>query len=307
MLAKPSVPRGVLWTAIAVLVPTGVRWLIDAGGNGVPCVTYFPAILLAALLLDWRYGAATAVLSGIVVNRFLRAEPLQFDDPRALLIMAMYAVTCAILIYVAAVMRRLVRDQAEAATREAVLNLELLHRVKNMLATVSSIATMTVRHSDPEDFIDAFSGRIAALSRASELLASGKEVHCDIRRLVETAIGPFRNDRNFMVEGPDSELPRESCVPLSLALYELCTNASKYGALSVPGGRVRLEWTATEGERATIRWREEGGPPVSGTRGTGMGSRLLRPQPGLAGVRHEFHPDGVRCDFEIEWIEPARS
>ncbi|WEK46806.1 MAG: sensor histidine kinase [Candidatus Andeanibacterium colombiense] len=301
LLAKPSLAHGMLWTGVAVAVPAGLRWVIDAGGVAdTPFVTFYPAILLAALLLGWRYGAVTAVLAGIVVNRVLRFEPLDFRAPGDLLVILLFALTCSILISVAAMVRRLVEDQAAAAEREAVLNLELLHRVKNMLATVNSLATMTARHSDPGDFIDAFGGRVAALSRASDLLTLGREVQCDIRRLIETAIVPFRTEENFKLGGPDGELPRETCVPLGLALYELCTNAAKYGALSVPEGQVLLDWELHGEDRTVIRWRELGGPPVPEQRNAGLGSRLLRAQTGLAAVRLEFPVDGVRCEFEID-------
>lgn len=301
MLSKPSLARGVLWTVIAVAAPTGLRWLIDSGGTtGTPFVTFYPAILLASLFLGWRYGIATAVLTGIVVNRFLRYKPLDFSLPSDVLIIALFALTCSIMIYIAAMVRRLLNDEAEAARREALLNVELLHRVKNMLATVSSIATMTVRHSDPTDFIDAFDGRIAALSRASELLAVGKEVQCEMGRLVGTAIEPFRTGGNIEVDGPDIELPRESCMPLSLALYELCTNATKYGALSVPDGIVKLAWDVGPEGRLQVAWREENGPPVPEKRRQGMGSRLLQAQTGLDAVRLEFWREGVSCEIEIK-------
>lgn len=301
MLEKPSLVRGVLWTVVAVLVPMGVRWLIDSGGTtGTPFVTFYPAILLISLFLGWRYGVATALLTGVTVNRFLRYQPLNFAEPSDLLVIVLFTLTCAILIYIAAMMRRLVLELDEAAHREAQLNLELLHRVKNMLATVNSIATMTARHSDPGEFIDSFGGRIAALSRAADLLAVGKEVQCEISRLVETAIGPFQTGGNFEIAGPDVELPRETCVPLSLALYELCNNAAKYGALSAPGGKVKLDWSIGDNGRLLVCWREQGGPPVPEQRTPGMGSRLLRPQPGLPAVRHEFWRDGVSCEIEIE-------
>ncbi|MBO9602460.1 MAG: DUF4118 domain-containing protein [Novosphingobium sp.] len=299
MLAKPSLARGLLWTAVALAVPTALRWVVNSGGpSETPYVTFYPAVLLASLFLGWRYGVATAVLTGILVNRVLRTVPLNYHNPPDLVVIGLFALTCAILIYIATMVRRLVQDQAEAAARETLLNLELLHRVKNMLATVSSLATMTARHSNADDFIDAFSGRIAALSRASDLLAAGREVQLDIARLVETAIVPFRADGNFEVVGPDVELPREVCVPLALALYELSTNAVKYGALSAPGGRVLLDWAPGAGNRTLVRWREEGGPPVSEVRHEGMGSRLLRSQPGLD-IRLRFPPDGVACEIEI--------
>jgi two-component sensor histidine kinase len=301
ILARITPLQGVGWTIVAVAVPTVLRLVLDQGQGGIPFMTYLPAILLAALFLGWRYATAVTILAWVFGSWLLRGGTVSpFENPPELVRISLFALTCLVLIYVAALVRRLVQELQEAAEREAKLNLELHHRVKNMLATVSSIATMTVRHSDPDDFIDAFNGRITALSRAGDLLAVGKEVQCDMGRLVETAIGPFQAEGNIEVEGPDVELPRESCMPLSLALYELCTNAAKYGALSVPDGAVKLAWEIVASGRLLVRWQEENGPPVAEKRAQGMGSRLLRAQAGLAEVRLEFWREGVSCEIEIE-------
>src|SRR5204862_4661633 len=120
------------------------------------------------------------------------------------------------------------------------------------------------------------------LERATALLGADGSAPCDVHRLVETALAPFRAGDTFFVEGPACELPRDACVPLGLALHELATNASKYGALSVPGGSVALLWTVGEGEGRLLRmvWRERGGPPVTAPTRAGMGTQLLRRQRG---------------------------
>ncbi len=126
-----------------------------------------------------------------------------------------------------------------------------------------------------------------------------------LHRLVETALAPFRAGDNFTIAGPACELPRDACVPLSLALHELATNASKYGALSVAEGRVELVWTVGEGEGALLRlaWREIGGPPVTPPTRTGLGSQLLQPQRGLEQVALRFEPRaGVECAIGIAGV-----
>ena len=300
ILAERPPVRSMLWAGLAVAVPTALRWFIDRGEAGIPFVTYFPAVVLAALFLGWRWGAAVAVVSGLVANRLFSREPLDVFEPMDLLLVALFALSCAALIWTAEMARRLVRQLQEAKAREELLNHELMHRVKNMLATVNAMAVLTARHTEPGQFAQAFTGRMRALDRATGLLATGRNLHCEVEKLVESAIEPFRTDGNFAVEGPRCELPRDACVPLALALHELCTNAAKHGALTLPEGRVLLNWRCDEGGLLTLDWREEGGPPVPEVRRAGMGTQLLRSQRGLASVAAEFPREGLRCRIAIE-------
>jgi two-component sensor histidine kinase len=291
------------WAAASVAGVTGLRWIADRGEGGLPFSLYFPVIVLIALFLGWKYGAVTALLSGIIANRLFKAEPILFYASwRNAVFVTLYVLICAMLIYIAEMLRRVIRQQAQAARREELLNAELVHRVKNMLATVNSIASMSARHAHPDEFVDAFSGRIAALGRATDLLGSGHEMACELKRLIESVIAPFRDEENFEVAGPECSIARDSCVPLALMLHELCTNAAKYGALSVPDGQVSLKWDIREAahRQAVIDWRESGGPPVGEIERQGMGMALLRPQAGMAEVRLDFPHDGATCEIVLE-------
>ena len=123
---------------------------------------------------------------------------------------------------------------------------------------------------------------------------------CELAQLVDTALAPFRAGDNFMLSGPPCQLPRDACVPLSLALHELCTNAVKYGALSGPKGWVTLDWTLGRDGLLTLAWREENGPRVSGPAREGMGTQLLKRQRGLDHVELHYRPGGVECTIVIE-------
>lgn len=105
--------------------------------------------------------------------------------------------------------------------------------------------------------------------------------------------------------------PRE-VLALGMTIHELTTNAAKYGALSVPEGRVRVEWSlAAEAgaQRLRLTWQESGGPPVQAPTRSGFGTRLI-----AGGVRREldgtvelnFKIKGLRCDLEVP-LEPALS
>ena len=293
------------WSALAVAVPTALRWVIDEGSLGVPFLSYFPTLTLAALFLGWRWAAGVALASALVANNLLRDEPLRLYHGGSELVLAgLFVLSCAALVAIGEVARRTVREVEAAKARETLLNQELLHRVKNLLTTVNAMAVLTARHSEPEAFVPALTGRMQALERATELLSVDERVHCDVHTLVESALEPFRAGDNFAVGGPACELPRDACVPLSLALHELCTNAHKYGALSVPEGRVELRWTVAD---ATLRlaWRETGGPPVAPPAHTGMGTQLLKKQRGLDAVELRYAPGGVECAIAVSGVARA--
>lgn len=304
VLADIPPVQAAAWAVLAVAVPTGLRWFIDRGEAGIPFVTYFPAVVLAALLLGWRWGVAVALAAGLVANRMFSDEPPLDISTLDAVLMALFALSSAALIWIGEMARRLVRQLEDAKAREELLNQELMHRVKNMLATVNAMAVLTSRHSGPGEFAQAFSGRMRALDKATDLLATGRNLHCEVAKLVEGAIEPFRADGNFAIQDAPCELPRDACVPLGLALHELCTNAAKHGALSVPEGRVVLTWECGEDGVLALDWREEGGPPVPEVRRTGMGTQLLRRQRGLTSVEAEFRREGLRCRITIEGAKP---
>jgi len=95
-------------------------------------------------------------------------------------------------------------------------------------------------------------------------------------------------------------LPDDSCIPLIMAMHELATNAVKHGALSNSIGRVDVNWfIAVDGKSLYILWKETGGPRVLPPERTGIGMRLLTPQPGLDAVELTFAPEGLWCEFMI--------
>lgn len=300
MLAPRSHPMRLIGAGLAILLPTLLRLAIDGGTGGVPFVTYFPAIMLAALFLGWEYAALTVVGSAIVAKRMFMGGPSLLDSNWQFLTMAgLYFLSCALLIAMVETMRRtLVQLEAQAKVQQTLTG-ELRHRVKNVLAVVQGLAVMTSRNTDPKQFREAFSGRLAALAKATDLISVDDFATCRMPALVEEAIGPFRNDGNFSLEGPPCRLPRGCCVPTVLALHELSTNALKHGALSMPGGRVSIAWR-NDGGTLVLSWIESGGPPVAEPTRKGMGSRLLVKQPGLDGVELRFEPDGFQCHLRIE-------
>lgn len=177
---------------------------------------------------------------------------------------------------------------------------ELNHRVKNTLAVVQSIAAQSFKGDrEPAEARAAFEGRLLALSDAHNLLTHENWDYAMLSDLIANAIRPFGEGR-FEVSGPDIALEPKAAVSIALALHELCTNASKYGALSSPHGQVGASWNVQDGADPTFRlnWEERGGPPVPERSRQGFGSRLI--ERGLAAelggsAKMIFASTGLTC------------
>jgi two-component sensor histidine kinase/PAS domain-containing protein len=196
------------------------------------------------------------------------------------------------------------RDLTELKQAEELRQLlveELNHRVKNTLATVQSITAYTLRGAaDLETARKSLNARVHSLAGAHDLLTDRKWSGADLIDVVARAVAPFTTDR-ITVEGSAVDLSPKQVLALSLALHELATNATKYGALSQSQGRVALSWATHNGE-LNLSWCESGGPQVVPPSRRGFGSRLL--EDGLlhdvhGQTRLEFAPDGVRCAITV--------
>ncbi|MEX2033672.1 MAG: sensor histidine kinase, partial [Xanthobacteraceae bacterium] len=169
------------------------------------------------------------------------------------------------------------RDEREAHVR--LIMRELSHRSKNLLAIVLAIARQTARHTKSfEDFEARFNARIQALADAHDLLVEQQWGGGALDDLVTAQLSAFDLDK-VSRRGEPVMLRTEAVQNVALALHELATNASKYGALSVPQGRVAIEWAlqaGAAGERSLrLSWREVGGPPVAPPTQRGFGCFVL--------------------------------
>ena len=186
------------------------------------------------------------------------------------------------------------RRQAEEV--RSLLIGELNHRIKNTLANVQAIARQTLRQSaDLAEFDRSFSGRLQALARAHSILSDATWSSAPLDDLIEDHIraGTLAADR-LRRTGPRVEISPENMLRMALTLHELTTNAQKYGALSVPGGEVHLDWKL-EGEGLVLRWQEKGGPPVTAPARTGFGLTLIASSAGgeEGTVAAEWSREGV--------------
>jgi PAS domain S-box-containing protein len=197
-----------------------------------------------------------------------------------------------------------ISERKRAEEHQRLLINELNHRVKNTLAIVQGLAHQSFKgHQVPAQVRNAFDGRLAALSAAHNILTEQSWEHASLGEIVEGTIAPYRGRADRIVaEGPDIAISPKTAVNLALALHELATNASKYGALSAAAGRVEIRWRA-EDKRLRMVWRESGGPPVEPPATRGFGTRMI--ERGLASelggaVKIDFRPEGVVCTLDAD-------
>jgi two-component sensor histidine kinase/PAS domain-containing protein len=190
-----------------------------------------------------------------------------------------------------------------AEDQQTMLVAELNHRVKNILAIVNSVAAQTVRASSSlPSFSTAFSGRIKALALAHDVLTRTRWIGIGLNDLLTALLEPYRGvgQARVTLQGPPVLLPAQAVMPLSMAMHELATNASKYGALTVPQGTVTIDWTVRNGgtPRVDITWIERGGPRVEPPGASGFGTKLIDRVVGydLDGKASlSFEPGGLRA------------
>jgi two-component sensor histidine kinase len=301
ILARHSLAGNLGWTLALVIVPTLIRLALDAGRNGVPFVSYFPAVVLGALFLGWRYGVLVTLVSATVARILFIREGFHFvESTRGLIILVLFVLSCAMLIAIGEALRRVLAEVHAASAREALLNEELRHRLKNLLAVVSSLANLSFRHGHAEDAQNAFSERLAALDRATSLLGGENALTCALPQLAEEALRPFLSGYDIRIDGPAQDVERDACVPAVLAFHELATNAIKYGSLSRSGGWVGLTWGIRTDGMVQLCWHEHDGPPVNAPKRRGMGSRILSMRSHAASFSVDFAADGLRCDIELK-------
>jgi two-component sensor histidine kinase len=181
---------------------------------------------------------------------------------------------------------------------------ELNHRVKNTLAIVQGIAQQTFRDdaaSAPAR--QAFEGRLVALAATYNVLTNARWEASDLREVISEAVaGHAPVTGRVTLEGPPTPVGPKTAVAIAMAVHELATNATKYGALSTDRGRVSIVWTVESDRRALLVWTETGGPRVDPPSRRGFGTRMIeRALASEVGGRAslDFAPSGVVCEIRF--------
>jgi two-component sensor histidine kinase/DNA-binding NarL/FixJ family response regulator len=229
------------------------------------------AVLIPKTAPTESYRAVPRTSNGHASNEFLTAEN---DSLRLLLEQA--GIDAEVLLEQAGIDAK----EREAADKLQKLILEELHhRIKNTLATVSAIASQSLRTATSiEHAQHAIEGRLIALGRAHDLLLQARWANADLANTIRGATAPYDSEGQgrFSISGPDIKVTSGAVIALAMTLNELCTNTTKFGALSVPGGSIDIGWNVDEEkQRLQMTWSEKGGPAVSAPARQSFGSRLI--------------------------------
>jgi PAS domain S-box-containing protein len=197
------------------------------------------------------------------------------------------------------------RKEDEAHLR--LLLRELTHRSKNLLAVIQAMARQTARHAGSIDaFLRQFAGRLQSLAAAHDLLVRESWHGASVEELVRAQLAAFLDkDGRIELKGPAIVLKPEAAQNLGLALHELAANAARFGALSLPEGKVAIGWSRAEGARGdelVFEWHEQFGPAVKARRKKGFGSMVIEHNLAHAlnaEVTLDFDKQGLRCRIVI--------
>lgn len=195
--------------------------------------------------------------------------------------------------------RKLARDR-----REMVIG-ELRHRLKNLFTVIGSLAQSSRPRGEPavDQFIAKLTGRLHALSAAADLVVARGRTWLELGEVARATLAPFVEERSsrIRIEGPTLDLSEETGGAIALAVHELATNAIKYGALSVPEGKVSLTWwhnPVPEGLRVEIEWKETDGPVCVEPSRAGFGTRVIKfaaSRERSGEVTLDYPPEGLSC------------
>ncbi|WP_426038230.1 sensor histidine kinase [Brevundimonas sp. DC300-4] len=205
--------------------------------------------------------------------------------------------------------------------QELLLN-EMDHRIKNLFAIVGGMVTLSARSATtPKELAQTIQGRLGALASAHQLIRPGHSVAPATKRettlgdLIQKVLSPYADpvgtgdSARTEFDGPEIAVGAEAATNIALVVHELATNAAKYGALSVSGGRVRISWVVAKG-RLTLSWEEKGGPVITAPpKREGFGSVLARRSVngGLWGdLAFHWYPNGLVVLISAETERLAR-
>ena len=249
-------------------------------------------------------GRQWRITAGIESSRVL-AQPTRWILLIGLIIAGLALLLAVQFVKAAIEERKFFEWQASQLQVRDTLMLELNHRVKNTLANVLSIITLTRRKAtDLDSFAESLSGRVRALSATHDILTAQQWSSATLESIVRAELAPYlgREEAQAEISGPEILLAPNTALSLGLAIHELATNAAKYGALSDGRGKVSISWVVDDSETIKLDWNESGGPAVAQPDRTGFGTNLLRKT-----VSHElgrdvildFAPTGLRATLFV--------
>lgn len=301
----PRSAAALLFAAACVCIATIVRVGLGLiSPDSAVFAPYYSATLVASLVGGAEAGALATGLGGVAAYCLFVPPHWSLASFRIeqIVSLVLYGTSSVIIIWAAESYRGLLQRLRSEESMRQLLNLELVHRIKNILAGVQSIVGQSLRGQ--QDLLETVSARLAALGATNDLLVQSEWRSARLRDILVREFAPYGPSR-FQLRGDDIECPCAVAILLALIVHELTTNALKYGALSSPSGRIAIAWSSFAG-RLDLEWIETGGPrPAAPTR-VGFGSKLLR-----SGVRQfhgtvdcRFEPSGLRCSLSLIVPQP---
>ncbi len=203
-----------------------------------------------------------------------------------------------------------IHEHKQTAEQNAILSRELSHRIKNIFAVINGIIAISARRfPDLKELARELQDRVAALGRAHDYVRPHSEESAphdgphSLSALLQELLRPYpaMHEGRVDIAGEDIRVDDRGATPIGLAFHELATNSAKYGALSVPEGRVHI-LTAADDETIVITWQETGGPSVAEPRQTGFGTQLtdISIVSQLGGtIERDWAPEGLRVRVTV--------
>lgn len=294
-------------SAVLVIAIAGlVKLPLDAmfGQPLPPYITFYPAIVIAGLLGGPRVGISAGLVTLIIAWFFFVPPKFSFvlENPAAYLTVGIYALTST---FIGAIvgLSRVAFDRVAAGEADRDLAArESVHRIKNLISVVQALAAKVATETSTVDRFQALlRSRLQAIAHAQEVLVRRDWQDVELEEMIKSALEPFLYNPGLKVKyGPSVIVPARNVSGLSMALYELCTNAMKYGALARGKGPVTLSW-CIDNACAVLRWEEVLPAPIT-QETTGFGSALVRNAlSGAPGAAVRYDISSTRIEAEFRW------
>jgi len=261
--------------------------------NAPPYTTFFPLLVLTTLLCSLSASIAYVVASAIAGSFWIATQPARIEA------IVVYSLAASVIVALTDGLKDAYRQIQARDEQLMVLNAELAHRIRNLLQIANALVGQSIDSgANPKDLKATLTGRLNALSNAQSFLTLSSG-NVSLSKVVDVALAPLAPARDRLIAtGARVFLPTHVITMLSLVLYELGTNALKYGAWSAPQGVVSIGWLAHDGT-VTVEWKEHDGPPIKTPHALGAGTKLIRTAIPDAVVDYRLERDGACCRIEL--------
>lgn len=294
--------------ALGAIAAAGLaRWAaLPLIGADVSFMTAIPAVLLATLM-GGRAAGLTTLLAGSALDLSFSIGMGEGSFDRAIPRLVLWLCAAGFIMVVAlnlraalSALRARERDLIAAGERLQLVLHESEHRGRNALSIIRALANDAARSTNSvAEYHRLLVGRLSALSTSYTNLTRHVSEPVDLSELIHDVLALF-GKRVQILDGPPCRMPETACVPLTLALHELATNAIKHGALSKRSGVVIVQWTLLADGLLDLRWNEQGGPRPKAVVTEGSGSQFLRRVfEGLPGGSFKAAPEPKGMDVQI--------